>query len=279
MSTPSLGALALAGALLTYRLSAGIYADQVVQYDPGTGAVASMNNPQSALGEPSRVTPGQFGGPVDPFNPPFLGSQLVSIGAGGSLTLQFSTPILDRPGNPWGLDFLIFGNAGFVITNAFDPDTFTYVGTPATDGSLLGDHAQTRVSVSEDGLTFYALAPAQSPSVDALFPTDGAGDFQTPVNPSLAGDAFAGATLDTIRAQYAGSGGGAGYDLAAATDAQGQPAALGSARYVRIDVLSDKVEIDGIVMVPEPSPASLALVAFGGGLGLWAFRQGRRNRA
>src|SRR5438067_13590558 len=100
------------------------YADAVISYSAGAGFSPGFTNPAAALGEPSRLTPGTFGGPVDPFDPPYLSSQLVSIGAGGSLTVKFARPILNHPRNRFGIDFIIFGNSGFIITNALDPITF-----------------------------------------------------------------------------------------------------------------------------------------------------------
>lgn len=46
------------------------HAAQILGYSPGTGAANGYQNPDSALGEPSRLTPGEFGGPVDPFSAP-----------------------------------------------------------------------------------------------------------------------------------------------------------------------------------------------------------------
>ncbi len=236
--------LALASVLLVPNSSNAQFADAVVAYVPGTGASAGYTNPASALGEPSRVTPGAFGGPVDPFNSAYQGSQLVAVGAGGSLTLAFKEPITNDPSHPFGLDFIIFGNAGFAITNG------NYSGGGITDGSLYGNSTgSSRVSVSSDGVAFYTLNPALAPTVDTLFPTDGAGNFFVPLNPGLTGSAFGGLGLPGIAALYAGSGGGAGYDLAWALDSNGQSVKLSSVRFVRVEILSGKSEIDGMAAV------------------------------
>src|SRR5438552_14815664 len=116
MSKVGLSALALASLFVSLTARAQ-YAGSVVSYVPGIGFSPGFTNPAAALGEPSRSTPGDFGGPVDPFDPPYLPGQLVSMGAGGSLTVKFSRPVLNHPQNRFGIDFVIFGNAGFYITN------------------------------------------------------------------------------------------------------------------------------------------------------------------
>src|SRR3954467_10606928 len=83
------------------------FASSVVDYNRGTGFAAGFTNASAALGAPSPGTS------VTPFSPPFARSQLISIGTNGSLTLQFDPPILNNPSNPFGLDFLIFGNTFF----------------------------------------------------------------------------------------------------------------------------------------------------------------------
>jgi hypothetical protein len=247
-----LSALALASLSVCFNSHAQ-YADSVVSYSPGTGFSPGFTNPVAALGEPSRATPGAFGGPVDPFDPAYLPSQLVSIGAGGWITVKFSRPILNHPRNRFGIDFIIFGNSGFMITNAFDPNASQWVGTPATDGSLFGNNpGLTRVSVSRDGLVFYQLNPALAPTVDSLLPTDGSGDFHTPAEPSLSQTDFAGLTLEGIRALYYGSAGGAGYNIAWAQDADGRPVLLPEISYVRVEVLSGKSDLDGFASVFVP---------------------------
>ena len=223
------------------------FADAVVAYTPGTGVTASYTNASSALGEPSRITPGKYGGPVTPFDSAYLGSQLVSIGTNGSLTLHLSRPLTNDATHPFGVDFIIFGNAGLAITNG------DYSGGGITDGSLYGAIADgTRVSVSADGVVFYLLNPSLAPLTDAWFPTDGSGNFFTPVNPGLRSADFSGKDLAGIRGLYSGSAGGAGFDLAWAQDTDGHSVSLSTASFVRIDVLNAKAEVDGIAGVSAP---------------------------
>ena len=60
-------ALATLAALSLPALQAQ-YASKVVGYSTGDGFADGYTDPASALGAPSRVTPGTFGGPVDPFS-------------------------------------------------------------------------------------------------------------------------------------------------------------------------------------------------------------------
>ena len=240
--------LALAS-LFTTSTAFGQFADTVISYNSGTGFAAGFTNATTALGAPASGTS------INPFSPAFRNTQLVSLGAGGWLTLHLSTPILNAASNPFGVDFIIFGNSGFTITNG------NFSGGGITDGSLFGNNTgSTRVEVSADGANWFTLNPALAPTVDGLFPTDGGGNPQLPVNPALTGASFAGLGLSGIRSLYAGSTGGTGFDLAWAQDANGDSASLTSADFVRIDVLSGKSEIDAISVVPEPSMFAMALL-------------------
>lgn len=261
------------------HLHARGFAATVVDYQPGIGYAtdwqtgAGYTNRAAVLGPPSTVTVDpdpQFGGtfPVDPFSPPYLRTQLLSIGQGGSLTVQFSQPALNDPAHLFGIDFIVFGSAGFVITNG------DFTGGGITDGSLLGAQTgETRVEVSADGVVFYTLAPSVAPVFDAYPPTDGAGAIYKAANPALGEADFNGRNLEAIRALYAGSAGGTGFDLAWARDAEGNPVELAEASHVRLAVLSGHAEVDAIVAVPEPGAATLLLAGL---VGLMA--KGARSR-
>ena len=251
--------LALAGLFAIPTLTRAQFASGVVSYAEGSGVQSGYNDPTSALGAPSTETMDPIYGnsPVDPFDAPYLSGQIVGVGTGGSLTLQFNTPIENNPNNPFGLDFIVFGHAGFV--EDFSNGT-------AADGSLYtGGTSDVRVSVSADGNTFYTLNPLLTPQVDGLYPTDGSGNPFLPVNPALTAADFAGQDLTGIRALYNGSAGGAGFSLGWAIDSNGQSVFLSSVDYVRLDVLNDGTPayIDAISVVPEPANWMLILTGAG----------------
>ena len=247
------------------------YPASVVDYRSGTGFSPGYTNTMAAIGTPSRLTSGDFAGPVDPFSPPYTRDQLISIGAGGSLTLRWDSPLKNAPGNPHGMDFTVFGSTGFLMTNEFDAN-WNAIGKPATDGALFNPNSGTqKMSVSSDGKTWYVLDPARSPKVDHYYPTDGSGDFGIPMSASLQPAEFSGKTLDEIRQLYRGSAGGTSFDLAWALDATGKPVSLTEASYIRIEVLSGKADIDGFSMVstvPEPQTWALMGSAMAG---LWVW--------
>ncbi len=247
-----LAALALASLAVVSNLHASPFASAVVNYTPGTGINTNFTHPTAALGPLAMLD--DYGFPLDVFDPPYQNDQIVSIGAGGSLTVRFDQPILNLPNNPFGRDFIIFGNAGFIITNDFDLDTFEYVGDPATDGSLFGQNTDpATISVSRDGVNFYRLDPTKVPLVDNIFPTDPTGDPQIPVNPSLTANSFAGQTATGVRSLYNSSAGGASFDISWAQDSGGNSVYLPDIQYVRIAMASGKVEIDAIAAVAKPT--------------------------
>ena len=242
--------LAAASLIVTTHADTNPFADHVTAYDPGIGFATDFasglgfTNTVTALGAPSAVTPGDFGGPVTPFSPPYLAEQLLSIGEGGTATFEFDPPIFDHPANPFGLDFIVYGNTGFSITNG------NFSGGGITDGSSFSQNSgTTRIAVSADNTTFYTLDPALAPVVDGAYPTDGAGRFGIPTNPALQASDFAGADHSGIQSLYGEGAGGTGYDLSWAQSSDGSPVNLTMVRFVRIEVLEGKSEIDALSAV------------------------------
>jgi len=269
--TPSLAILATAGILAVIPWAAqALSAQSVPDYQPGLGFAVEFGsglgytNTQSVLGLPNRDT--TYGG-VTPFNPPFERSELISLGQGGSLLVELEGTIWNDPGHPFGIDFIIYGSAGFI-------DIAYPNGLADESASMFGQNlGQTRVWVSADNVDYFMLDPSLAPVADGLFPTDGAGQFGRPVDPGITQSDLAGLTLEQIRQRYNGSAGGTGYDLAWALDGSGQPVDAGAVRYIRVDVLSGRAELDaivGVTVVPEPGMTMLA------GLGLAALWFRRR---
>ncbi len=186
------------------------FAAEVIEYSPGADVPMGFDDPMSALGEPARFTGvGSFPGAVTPFNPAFLSSEVVTIGAGGSLTLRLGTPAIDAATNPFGVDLIIFHNGGY-IDAAFPAGV---VGGTFFDGGSIG--------VSEDGVEFFAVTmPAESdfPTLGYLdlptpftdVPGDVSSDFRLPVDPTIDPD---GLDWDQLVDAYDGSGGGIGIDI------------------------------------------------------------------
>jgi hypothetical protein len=257
-----LSVLALAGVLFVPLIARAQFASGVISYNPGSGFSPNFTNSSAALGAPAS------GSGITPFAPPFSTSQIVSIGAGGSLTLQFNSPILNNPADPYGIDMMVFGNSFFVVTSGSGSSAIT-------SGALFTSTISTRVEVSSDGSTWFTLDPNLAPNVGTLFPTDGTGSPFVPVNPALTGANFNGLNLSGIRSLYGGSAGGAGFDLSWARDDNGNSVDLQSASFLRIDVLSGRTQVDAISVVPEPGAWMMA--AMGGILWLKFYRRKANN--
>jgi hypothetical protein len=244
------------------------WADQVVGYAPGSGVNPGYDNPSRALGEPARFSPDpdpQWASAVTPFSPAWQSQHLVSIGAGGSLTVRFDEPVTNDPLNPFGVDLMVFGNAFFS-----DP---TFGGIAAG----LGGAGRGLVEVSADGQAWFAVTPR----ADAMFPTLGysdltdpystapgavLSDYTRPVDPAFNP---IGLNFAQIVAGYAGSGGGTGIDIGAV--------GLSAVSFVRVTNPAGEfgnVDLDGFSDVaPVPAPGGVLLLAAFAGAGL----RGRRR--
>src|SRR5262245_48448116 len=106
-------ALAFASGMFSFITHAQ-FADSVASYTSGSGVLSGYTSPSSILGAPTTYIGYQN---TDPFDPPFLSSDILGVGAGGSLTLHLSQPVSNDPTHPFGVDLIIFGHAGFNITN------------------------------------------------------------------------------------------------------------------------------------------------------------------
>ena len=215
------------------------WATEVVSYTPGTNAASALQDPISALGEPSRTNGTSA---ITPFSASFQTTDLVSIGAGGELTVAFDHPVTDDPLDPFGVDLLVFGNAFFTTSGG------------TASGGIFGEPGL--ISVSQNGTVFFEVLGVFA---DDLFPTmgftDSPGtiptDFTRPVDPLLTAGSFTGLDLAGISLLYDGSGGGAGVDISTV--------GLDWIQFVRVsqpasDAFSTEVAgFADVAAIPEPS--------------------------
>ena len=258
------------GALASVACAVDPWADSVVSYAPGSGPGPGLTLAASALGEPARFSPNsnpEWAAVVSPFSPAYLPEHIVSLGTGGSLVVSFAEPVVNDASNPYGIDLLVFGNAGMQ-----DPSWPAGV----TNGQMFGD-GRGVIEVSTNGTTWFTvpvLADSMHPTLAFNDVTNGYSnapgtvhsDFTRPVNPAFS--IANGMTMTDILAGYAGSGGGTGVDIGAA--------GLASVSFVRITNPTGAfgtVEVDGFADVTSvPAPATLAAVA---PIGLMTLRRRR----
>lgn len=260
----TLALAALADLSAAAARAASPYATELVSQNGAYGSASLYNDPQSVLGEPTRIIrssdPATGFGPlhvglVQPaFNRDFatgakvvttLGRTAISGGGYtyGSITVKFDHDVVDDPTNPYGIDLNVFGNAFYAGSDfASDADDLR-------QQSLIGgiNAEPVVISVSPDNVNWYTYTAG--PYGDTAFPTLGhawsaqqfdatgngwtgqpATDFTKPVNPTLntlLGSP--GVTLPIYDAMqtYVNAGGGTGIDLAAS--------GFASVRYVRVE--------------------------------------------
>jgi hypothetical protein len=230
-----------------YRYDPNDFATEVVEYVPGTGLDADWlsgvlpNDPNRALGRPTLMTTGEGWNipvnppvPVVPVYQPFRYFEVVTVGLGGRLTLKFNHRVTHDKNNPYGIDFIIFGNAAQNIsTGGFwkngNPETTTVAASNMAENGI--------VSVSQDGIKWYKFirgisadptivyADSNGPFADSFAPTasyqwDSVNhiwgeelDPTRPVNPALTAASMAGKTVAQMIDAYDGSAGGTGFDI------------------------------------------------------------------
>lgn len=219
------------GTAYSYSYDANDFACEVVSYYSGEGA-SFWVLPQAALGRPSIDT--VYSGvlrPVVPVYPEYRPSEIVTVGIGGHLVLKFNHKVCDDEKNPYGMDFIVFGNAMMEINGS----TMWNYGDPAAlliASGLVGSEFG-RVSVSQNGVDWFSFS--QGPFADSFAPTLGrvydpnnpCGDYPgwnnlwwsgltdptLPLDPNVRPEDFAGKTLAYFCYRYGNSAGGTAFDL------------------------------------------------------------------
>jgi hypothetical protein len=244
------------------------FAVEVVEYVEGTGVPkdwltgikfnnqVEVDRPLPPLKRPTVDTTGDGYNtgspaqavPVVSVNPPLRYYELVSVGEGGRLILKLGRPAIDDPANPYGIDFIVFGNTFSVIGGTVpwrngDPNLTTL-------GPVMLSREPGKVSVSKTGppeaydwRTFengpYAddFPPTLGRVFDPAAPDHSLGawnlwwgqptDPRVAPNPAITAARLSGLTVAQSARLYGVSAGGVGFDLASV--------GLDSALYVKID--------------------------------------------
>ncbi|HVY70950.1 MAG TPA: hypothetical protein VHH73_13540, partial [Verrucomicrobiae bacterium] len=254
------------------------FASSVVTAQGNFGA-APYDDPASLLGMPSTDFYDPFGNfsgntktrrvklvePAYNLDATQSGKLITTMSDKSQIIVEFDQPVHDDPANPYGIDFLVFGNTFYSSNDAVNDEANM---NSVTLGSGVFSEP-TKVSVSP-GFTGKPGEDAGNPQTwpwyrydngpygDAGFPTQGyvwdrantnwtaqPMDFTKPVNPAMTdiigkGGISAADAIDL----YTGAGGGAGFDLATS--------GFSSVRYLKVEGVSpDYVdgEIDAISAV------------------------------
>lgn len=278
------------------------FAAEWIDYQPG-GMMNDwlsgepFDDPTAALGRPTVDTTGDdwsiplnAAAPVVPVYPAFRHFEVTYLGEGGSITLAFNHAVRDDTHNPFGVDFIVFGNAaqttgaGQTWTNADPAQTFI--------GST-GDQEPGIVSVSQDGITWYSFtndpdfmsdnpnfiklgdeiedgpfcdgfAPTLGRVYDPVTPDPNLGNanqwWAEPTNPTLPIDPaltyadLGGKSIARVAQIYGDSAGGTGYDLARVDLPIDPETGMKWFRFIRIDDApgAGSPEIDAVADVSCP---------------------------
>lgn len=262
--------------LVVGSAGAGHWASGVVEYIEGDDAAFGYTDPNAALGAASRMSGASFGFPsvVSPFSPPFETDQVVSIGHGGSITLRMGRVVRDRASHAFGIDFIVFANAGFI-------DVAYPAGLVGDAPALFGAGPSVLVEASNDNVHWFTVQMRRLDLMPTLGYLDSGpfdaspgsieSDFRVAMDPSLSLSDVAGLTYSELIALYGRSGGGIGFDLASS--------GLDEARYLRFTHGGDSFEpfeIDAVSVVP--APGGLAALLLGAGLALRRSRSSAKER-
>lgn len=253
------------------------FASSVVAYS-NLSTNPLYSDPTAALGQPTTLAYDGYDTYHDSLAYSAYGTDpqgnnlLASLGGTGlgSLIVKFDqAPIVHSDSHWFGEDFIVYSNQFFVGDNYVTPTT-DMSQFHLTDGSEFG--TLPTVSVSNDGINFVTLTPADS----VLFPENPykwvgisaqnpsgwddsqLQDFSKPVNPALTAADFAGQTAAfAANTLYAGSAGGTAFSLA------NTPFATTGIQYIRFTgtgVIDGVSRVENAAPVPEMNSGGLLAV-------------------
>jgi hypothetical protein len=191
---------------------------------------------------------------------------ILTLGKDANIVVGFDHDVGDDPGNPYGIDFIIFGNSAFVGSGIVDANTNMDTYHLASPAVVNDEPMVVSVAQYPDG-PWYSFE--DGPYADGIFPTNAftwnsqahswasEQDWLRPVDPSLSFSDFSGLTVADAIDLYGGSAGGTGFDIAklspedyAALDVDPQTGRKWI-RYIRVEAIYDDVagELDAFADV------------------------------
>lgn len=267
----------LTGVMLAAPAFASPFATEVVSATGTFGPGSLYSDPNAVLGKPTTWIKASDVGGVNmaasmvypSWNTDPDGNKLITtIGTNAQITVTFDHDITNDPNNPYGLDFIVFGNDLYWGSGMVGPNT-NMENYTISNGGGWPDPGKVSVAQSLDG-PWYTYTngpyfdtgtyPLQAFAWDRENDTWGAElDWTIPVNPALNPTVdFAGKSVADVIDLYAGSAGGTGYDLA--------ESGFEWIRYIKVESLSGTklAEIDGFADVaPVPIPGAVWLLGSG----------------
>lgn len=233
-------------------------------------ASAPYNDPAAVLGRPTLKFIDYFGDGTAhrtkiieaPYWQDPNGSNVITeILSGGEITLHFNRPIYDNPNNPFGADFIIYGNSFFSVTGSSGfVDDSTDLNAVGLSAGYFGHSVV--VDVSQDGANWQSLSNVATLFPDNAYRWDDANDAWTdetlnptkPLNPSLTAGLSGGQTVAAALDQFAGACGGSAYDFRAT--------GLSWIQYVRLAAPAAGYSVIDAVAVVKPPVLGDQLAVF-----------------
>jgi hypothetical protein len=250
---------------------ADIFATELVDYSSSLDGTGYYNDPNDLLGAPATYCAAWPSGTdhISLVEPSYGDSYITTIKDGDWAIVKFDHAVTDDANNPYGLDFIVYGNAFFqgsgYVSDTTDHSSYTLTGSVFAESVV--------ISVSQDGVNWYTYDDLYG---DTLFPTnpwvwdpdlyaetgngwtDVENDYTLPVDPTLTAEDFAGLSSYEAMLLYAGSAGGTGFDLA--------ESGYEWIQYIKVEGIGSLSggEIDAFADVaPVPIPGALWLMASG----------------
>lgn len=279
---------ALAATVASATVTNSPYATRVVSCH--TDATSDWyNNPTNVLGRPGTYMTGDWGGVISPMNSAWTEGLLLTVETFDSpahVTVEFDHQVEDDPLNPYGIDFIVFGNT-FVYSEGWD---YYYDGVDPFS-IRFGDGAAPEpglVEVSQDGVTWYAFAdgpfadtmPTLGHVIDTNAPNASlfAGnlwwgaetDPTVPTDPRITYADYMGVSLGEICLRMGKSAGGDGFDISR-FDLPRNERGMKWIKYVRVSPMpTGELDDEGYPVYTTPEVDAFCDVAPASAYDCWA---------